>query len=213
MLTFFAVTALSALAYAQLLHEPPAAAVLAVAAIATLCGGGLSLGLAAVEARFPDRTSPRVRAARAVVTVVAVLACVELGLLAVGVPASLVPPWRWGALASSVNVGLGQLGSWTWPYPGSAQWARLAVLMLLVPATTVMALLFFWPARAGGPARRFLALAIAVALALCGMTNVPGHGWRVEGLLVLALVLTWLWLPTVRRTDAGRALLWTVPCA
>ncbi len=213
MLAFFAVTALSALAYAQLLHEPPAGDVLAVAAVATLCGGGVSLGLAAVESRLPDRTSPRARATRAVVTLVAVLIMLELGLLAVGVPVSLVPPWRWGALASSVNVGLGQLGSWTWPYPGSAQWARLSVLMLLVPTTTAMALLFFWPAHAGAPARRFLALAIAVALALCGMTNVPGHGWRVEGLLVLALVLTWLWLPNLRRADAGRALLWTVPCA
>jgi protein-glutamine gamma-glutamyltransferase len=213
MLTFFSVTALAALAYAQLLHEPPAGTALAVATVATVCGAGLSLGLAAVEARLPDRTSPRARATRAVLTLVVALVSVELGLLAVGVPASLVPPWRWGALASSVNVGLGQLGSWTWPYPGSAQWARLSVLMLLVPTTTVMALLFFWPARSGGSARRFLALVIAVGLALCGMTNVPGHGWRVEGLLVLALVLTWLWLPTLRRADAGRALLWIVPCA
>ena len=37
---------------------------------------------------------------RAAVIVAAALLGLELGLLAVGVPAHLVPPWRWGALAS-----------------------------------------------------------------------------------------------------------------
>jgi transglutaminase-like putative cysteine protease len=57
------------------------------------------------------------------------------------------------------------------------------------------------------------ALAIAVALALCGMANTPPGAWRAQGLLLLALVLAWLWLPTLRSGDAARALAWGVACA
>jgi transglutaminase-like putative cysteine protease len=210
LLTFFAVTSMSALAYAQLLHHPPAGAPFAVAAVATACGGALSRGLTAVGgAPFAGAA----RATRAAVILVTALLGLELGLLAVGVPARLVAPWHWVALARAVAGGLAQLGSWSWPYLGSARWARLSVLMLLVPATTLMALLFFWPARARGAARRLCALAIAVALALCGMTNAPGGAWRAQGLLLLLLVFAWLWLPTLRGFDANRALGWTAACA
>ncbi|HTY95590.1 MAG TPA: transglutaminaseTgpA domain-containing protein, partial [Solirubrobacteraceae bacterium] len=213
LVVFFAVTTLSALAYERLLHDPPAGVAFAVAGAATVCGVVLTFGLAAVERVRPAERSTRwVRAARAAIAVVAALVGIELGLLAVGVPVHLLAPWRWGALASAIEAGLGQLGAWNWPYLGSSHWARTAVLMLLVPATTVMALLFFWPARAGGPGRRLGGLAIAVGLALCGMTNSPGDGWRVEGLLLVPVVFAWLWLPTMRRPDAGRALRWTVAC-
>ncbi len=216
LLTFFAVTTASAIAYMRLLHHAPAPDAIGVAAVATACGGALSLGLAALGAERPPGTARlRADAARAAVVVVATLLGLELGLLAVGVPAHLVPPWRWATLANQVGGGLAQLGNWTWPYLGGARWARLSVLMLLVPTTTLMAVLFFWPVRAGARAagRRFCALAIAVALALCGMANAPGGAWRVQGLLLLLLVFAWLWLPTLRGLDAGRALGWTVACA
>jgi len=131
LLVFFVGTTMAALAYVQLLHEAPAGTALAVAAVATACGGALSLGLAAVgDARFYGTTPRRARTARAAVAVVVTLLALELGLLAVGVPLHLVAPWHWGALARAVNGGLGQLGSWIWPYTGSAQWARVSVLML-----------------------------------------------------------------------------------
>jgi transglutaminase-like putative cysteine protease len=205
---------LSALAYARLLHRPPAGAVVAVVAVATACGGVLSLALAPLGGERSAGTSRlRMRAARLAVAAVVALVALELGLLAIGVPAHLVAPWRWGKLASAVDGGLTQLGSWAWPYLGGARWARIAVLMLLVPATILMALLFFWPARAGTTARRICALAIGVAVALCGMANPPGGAWRAQGLLVLLLVFAWLWLPTLRGFDAVRALGWTVAYA
>ena len=214
LIVFFAVTTLSALAYERLLREPPAGTAVAVAAAATVCGAALALGMAAVgRVRPGERSRSRLRAARAAVAVVAALLGIELGLLAVGVPVRLLAPWHWGSLASAVEGGLGSLGAWNWPYLGTSHWARLGVLMLLVPATTAMALLFFWPARSGAAGRRLCGLAIAVALALCGMTNSPGGGWRVEGLLLVLVVFAWLWLPTMRRPDAGRALRWTVACA
>jgi transglutaminase-like putative cysteine protease len=214
LLTFFAVTAMAALAYARLLYHAPAGAALAVAAVATACGAALSLGLAKLGgARPADTMRLRARTARAAVIVAASLLGLELGLLAVGVPAHLVPPWRWGALASAVGGGLAQLGSWSWPYLGGAHWARLSVLMLLVPATTLMALLYFWPVRAGAGARRLYALAIAVALALCGMANTPPGAWRAQGLVLLLLVFAWLWLPTLHSSDAARAFAWSVACA
>jgi protein-glutamine gamma-glutamyltransferase len=212
--TFFVVTAMCALTYAGLLYHPATGAALAVAGIATACGGALWLALEALggaRRSWAARLPPR--ATRAAVTFVTTLVALELGLLAIGVPAHLIAPWHWGKLASSVNGGLGQLGRWTWPYLGNARWARIAVLMLLVPATTVMALLFFWPTRPGAGARRVGALAIAVALALCGMTNAPGGAWRAQGLLLLVLVFAWLWLPTLRGFDAVRAIGWTAACA
>ena len=214
LVVFFAVTTLSALAYERLLHDPPVGVAFAVAGAATACGAALTFGLGAVGRMQPEeQKGRRARAARDAVALLAALVGIALGLLAVGVPVHLLVPWHWGSLASDVERGLGPLGAWNWPYLGSSHWARLTVLMLLVPATTVMALLFFWPTRAGAAARRLCGLAIAVALALAGMTNSPGGGWRVEGLLLVAVVFAWLWSPTMRRLDAGRALRWTVACA
>lgn len=214
LLIFFAGTTMAALAYVHLLHEAPAEVAVAVAAVATACGGVLSLGLGAVgRARF-SRTDPRrARIARVAVVLVVTVLALELGLLAVGVPVHLIAPWHWGALGRAVDGGLGQLGAWVWPYTGGSEWARLSVLMLLVPTTTLMSLLFFWPAREGAGGRRFGALAIAVALALCGMSNTHGGGWREQGLLLAVLVFAWLWLPTLRSSELGRALSWTVACA
>ncbi len=214
LLIFFAGTTMAALAYVHLLHEAPAEVAVAMAAVATACGGVLSLGLGAVgRARF-SRTDPRrARIARVAVAVVVTVLALELGLLAVGVPVHLIAPWHWGALGRAVDGGLGQLGAWIWPYTGGSEWARLSVLMLLVPSTALMALLFFWPAREGAGGRRFGALAIAVALALCGMSNTHGGGWREQGLLLAVLVFAWLWLPTLRSSELGRALSWTVACA
>ncbi len=215
LVVFFAVTTLSALAYERLLHDPPVGVAFAVAAAATVCGAALSVraGGGRPDAsrrakwsacsggagrRCPGGGAARDRAGAA-------------RRRGTGAPArALALGLRWRA---AVEGGLGPLGAWNWPYLGSSHWARLTVLMLLVPATTVMALLFFWPTRAGAAARRLCGLAIAVALALCGMTNSPGGGWRVEGLLLVAVVFAWLWSPTMRRLDAGRALRWTVACA
>ena len=41
-----------------------------------------------------------------------------------------------------------------------------------------------------------------------GTVNVPPTHWTLDGAALLALVATWLWLPSVRRADAGRALAW-----
>ena len=169
LVVFFAVTTLSALAYERLLHDPPVGVAFAVAGAATACGAALTFGLGAVGRMQPEeQKGRRARAARDAVALLAALVGIALGLLAVGVPVHLLVPWHWGSLASDVERGLGPLGAWNWPYLGSSHWARLTVLMLLVPATTVMALLFFWPTRAGAAARRLCGLAIAVALALCG---------------------------------------------
>src|SRR5271166_5996412 len=80
LLTFFVATALAALAYQRLLFQAPVGPALAVAAVATVCGGALSLSLVAVGGVRTPETSPlRTRALRAVVTVVVVLLGLELG--------------------------------------------------------------------------------------------------------------------------------------
>ena len=211
LLTFFAATAMASLAYATLLRHPPAGRALAVAAAATAAGAALSLVGSLLASRGARRA--RARAASGVAIVLVTLCALALGLLAIGVPAHLVLPWHWGALAHALERGVAGLHDWRWPYLGGSRWARLSVLMLLVPATTLMALLYFWPAQARAGARRLIAFAIAVALALCGMANAPAGAWQAQGVLLVLLVFAWLWLPTLRTFDAGRALGWTLACA
>ncbi len=211
LLTFFAVTATASLAYATLLRHPPAGRALAVAAAATATGAALSLVGSLLASRGARRASARALGGVAIALVT--LLAIALGLLAIGVPAHLVLPWHWGALLHALEGGVAGLHDWRWPYLGGSRWARVSVLTLLVPATTLMALLCFWPAHARAGARRLMAFAIAVALAVCGMANAPAGAWRAQGVLLVLLVFAWLWLPTLRTFDAGRALGWTLACA
>ncbi len=157
LLTFFVASATASLAYATLLRHPPVLRVLALAAIATAYGAAIWLS---GERR---RSAPAVRVALPVLATVLALA---VGFLALGVPARLIAPWHWGALARALEGGLHGLRSWTWPYTGGGRWARIDVLLPLAPCLTLMALLYFWPASRHAAARRVYALAVAVAVAV-----------------------------------------------
>ncbi len=198
---FFALFAYASLQYATLLRAPPRGGVILLAAAAT--AGGVALCVAGAHGT---------RWVSTFAAAVSIALAVALGMLAVGVPAHLLVPSHWGALAHDVSRGVNGLGRWLWPYIGGRYWTRIAVLMLLVPACVIAAALYFWPSDRALAARRAGCIAIATSLVLAGAANSPTGAWRVQGVVLALLTFGLLWLPTVRGLDAARATAWLAVC-
>src|SRR5438876_294870 len=64
---------------------------------------------------------------------------------AAGIPASLLRPARWGALAHHIHGGFGSISTTLWPYSGRDAWTRTDILLGLVVAPFGAAVLAFWP--------------------------------------------------------------------
>ena len=200
---FFALSALAALQYGELLTRPPAGRLLAVAAIATGCGMVLSFGAGREGRTFAART---VVVAAALLVLLAALA---LALLALGVPAHLLAPDGWARLTAHIGRGAEGLGGWLWPYRGGARWPRLAVLAVVPVALLSASALSFWPGhRQAG--RRRLALAIVLALYVAGAANTPQPEPGLRGAVLLGSLAAWLWAPGGDRVGAARAARWLI---
>jgi hypothetical protein len=182
---FFAFAEYASLQYATLLLHAPAGRVLGAAAIATACGGVLSLGLGRLR-------RPLWAAGGAALALVVALAA---SLLTLGIPAHLL--LHWGALGDDLSRGLQGLEGWLWPFRGEQRWPRLAVLALLPPSLLLAAGLCFWPSQWRRAARELLALALLLALTLAGVVNQHEPAWHVQGLALALLVIAWLWLPAL----------------
>ncbi|MFL5780594.1 MAG: transglutaminaseTgpA domain-containing protein [Thermoleophilaceae bacterium] len=189
-LAFAALAWVAAVEWQGLIDAPPTARTVGVVAIAAAGGAGLAL---APRAPLPARLRPVLYAA--IVVVAAIAAC-----LAAGLPAKLLQPARWDTLGDGLDRGLTGAATTVWPYPGSDSWVRLT-LMLAIPAVVVSAMaLAFWPRRsatAGGLARA-LALVLLVALYAVPATMSDAGKPVARGLLLLALIAVWLWLPRLR---------------
>ncbi|HEX9481756.1 MAG TPA: transglutaminase-like domain-containing protein, partial [Solirubrobacteraceae bacterium] len=198
-LAFFALAAFASFAYGELLLHPPAARLLALAAIATAGCATLAAGRADGRPALPAAARP-----------VAVVATLLLSLLALGVPAHLLAPSGWGRLVRHVGDGVDGLGAWLWPYRGGARWSRLAVL-LVVPFVLIAAgALCFWPGTTGGRVRRTAAAAMLVGLFLTGAANTPQSEPGLRGLVLLFLIAFWLWAPRGGQGGALRAARWLI---
>jgi protein-glutamine gamma-glutamyltransferase len=194
---FAGLTGLAAWRYAAIETGPPTARIVAVAASAVVAAAALML----------------LRPAAARVLVLAALFIVAL--LAAGVPAGLLRPARWGVLAHHVHGGLQSLRTTMWPYSGRDGWTRVDILLGLVTAPLGAAALGFWPAASAGPAaalryriRQFLALVVLLVVYLIGVLDSGAGSITAEGLLLLALVVAWLWLPGLKRPRVTAALAW-----
>lgn len=197
LLAFSALALLAALRFAALLAHPPTLRVLGVVAAAAACGAALA-ATRAVPRRLGLATAARVA--------IIVLAA-YLSLRAAGAPARLLWPWRWGSLAEAVSHGLNALDG-LWPYRGELAQARLA-MMLALPTTLIpAAALAFWPGARRAPARRVGALALLLGLYLTAASNESQVGWRVQGILLLALLCLWGWAWRPRPADYPRAMAW-----
>jgi protein-glutamine gamma-glutamyltransferase len=194
---FAGLTALAALRYAAIETSPPTARIVAVAASAVAASAALML----------------LRPAAARLLVLAALFVVAL--LAAGVPVGLLRPARWGALAHHVNGGLQPLGTTLWPYSGRDGWTRVDILLALVAVPMGAAALGFWPIASAHKAaatryriRQVLALVLLLGLYVVGVLDSSAGSITAEGLLLLALVVAWLWLPGLSRRRVTAALAW-----
>jgi hypothetical protein len=205
---FAGLSALAAYRYAAIETRPPIARVAAVAASAVAAAGALML------LRARDADDRRAQAGAAAARLLALAALFVVALLAAGVPLGLLRPARWGALSHHLQGGLRSLGTTLWPYSGRDGWTRVDVLLGLV-AIPLAAALGFWPVASGHKAaalrhriRQVLALVLLLGLYVVGLLDSSRGSITAEGLLLLALVVAWLWLPGLRLRRVTAALAW-----
>ncbi len=190
---FAPMCALAALSWAELIREPPAGRIVALAALAVACG--LVLALTA-------RLEPDGRTEARIVRVVTVAVCLVLGPVAAGIPAQLLAPGGWEQLAAGLTSGVDGLPA-RWPYGGSDFWVRETVL-LAIPVMTIPAAAFaLWPPADGPGGREAAAVrrvgALMLLLSLIGFAGSE----RIlsdplgRGALLLGAIVLWLFLPRV----------------
>ena len=194
---FAGLTGLAAWRYAAIETAPPTVRIVAMAASAVVAAAGLML----------------LRPAPARLFVLAALFVVAL--LLAGVPGGLLRPARWGALAHDVNGGFQSLGTTLWPYSGRDGWTRVDILLGLVSGALGAAALGFWPAARGRRAaalryhfRQLLALVLLIVVYVIGVLDSSAGSFAIEGLLLLALIVAWLWLPGLRPRRVTAAAAW-----
>jgi len=165
--------------------------------------------------RARDADDRRARAGAAATRLLVLAALFVIAVLAAGVPLGLLRPARWGALSHHVNGGLRSFGTTLWPYSGRDGWTRVDILLGLVAIPLGAAALGFWPTASGHWAaalrhriRQVLALVLLLGLYVVGVLDSGGGSITAEGLLLLALVVAWLWLPGLRRRRVAPALAW-----
>jgi protein-glutamine gamma-glutamyltransferase len=179
--------------WVSLVEGPPAGRV--VLAVAAIVGGAVLL-VAIGRARLPRLTT----GALAALTTVAATA---LALAAVGLSLALLWPGGWDELGTNINRGLsGLAGDVDYPYKGANEWSRLAILAAAPLALGLAAALAFWPA----PDRTASRLRVGALVAILALyaTAVAVHAQEaplLRGVVLLALVAAWLWLPVLRRGD------------
>jgi protein-glutamine gamma-glutamyltransferase len=186
LITFGALAAYAGASWVALVSEPPRGRT----ALAVLVGMGAAAALAWLAGR-----SSRL-AARGGALVVAILA-VAVASVAMGLPARLLAPPNWGELGSQLGGALRGLGALAYPYRGSAEWSRLVILLGLPVSLGLAAALAFWPARRATPLLRTAALVVLVATYGVGATVSPPGAPLLHGLVLLALLAAWLWLPGI----------------
>jgi transglutaminase-like putative cysteine protease len=194
-LAFFAFAAFVAHEYATLLTQPPAGRLLAAAAVAAAGGAAIAL-------------SARAGRAAPLIAGLATVLALALGLIAIGVPARLLAPWRWAALERDLHQGYVGLSGWLWPYRGGERWSQVTVLALVPVVLTFAAALRFWPAARGASFRSAAALLALVALFVTGAANQVQPAWRFQGAALTLLAAAWLWLPGLPAAQLGRAGRW-----
>jgi transglutaminase-like putative cysteine protease len=199
LVAFAALAAFAAGHWGSLVANPPALRVaLAVATAATVAVVLSALGADPAAGRLRHVATHLIAAAAAVTGG-------ALGFVAIGLPARLLAPGRFGELSESLDAGLAGIRTVDWPYSGPDEWVRLAILLAVPLALTVAAALAFWPARSRRARAGLRAAALVVLLALYGMPvteHDPGAP-LLRGLLLLALVAGWAWLPRLRPREAA----------
>jgi protein-glutamine gamma-glutamyltransferase len=186
---FAAFALFGAIFWFELVAAPPDNALIATVGAATACAAVLAL---------LDR-SPLPRPAVSGLAALAVLAALAAGLVACGVEARLLLPGNWDELATLIDRSLLGVQTVDWPYDGPDAWVRTTILLGAPPLLTAAAACAFWPAppEARAPLRATALVALIALYAIAVTTQDPGSPILL-GLLLLALIAGWLWLPRRR---------------
>ena len=133
-----------------------------------------------------------------------VLVTIALAFMAAGVPAELLRPGNWDALASGIERGISALPGARVPYRGIDNWTRIVIPLGGTMLTVLAALTAFWPRRAttGFP---FAALVLLVTLYAVPAVALDFDGEFLRGALLAVLVVAFLRLERLRLTEAGAA--------
>ncbi|MEA2480871.1 MAG: protein-glutamine gamma-glutamyltransferase [Thermoleophilaceae bacterium] len=185
LVAFAALGGYAAAYWASFVTAAPGGRVFAVVAIAVLLGAAL-IGL--------DR-APLPRPAVHLLAAALTLAALGFALVAMGLPAGLLKPARWDELGTLLDRGVSGLRTVTWPYGGGDPVVSLVVLLAIPPALIAAAALAFWPVRSR-PGFEPVALVLLVALYGVAITDQSFDGEIGRGLVLLALIAAWLWLPS-----------------
>jgi transglutaminase-like putative cysteine protease len=185
LLAFGALAAFAAAQWVSLVADPPLAGALLVA----LASCGTAAALASLGAGM------RRIGAWALAAVVAA-AALGAGVLALGLSPGLLMPGGWSELGDGIGQGLNGLADADYPYSGQNPWVRRAILLALPLALALAAVLAFWPGR-----RRHAGGALVLLLCTYGVavTVNPPAAPLLWGVVLLALVAAWLWLPAIER--------------
>ncbi|MGH7513663.1 MAG: transglutaminase domain-containing protein, partial [Gemmatimonadales bacterium] len=152
----------------------------------------IGIGAAAALTRLAGRSSKL--AARGGALAVAIVA-VAVASVTMGLPARLLAPPNWGELGGELGGALRGLGALAYPYRGDAEWSRLVILLGLPVSLGLAAALAFWPARRAARFLRVAALVVLMVTYGVGATVSPPGAPLLHGLVLLALLAAWLWLP------------------
>lgn len=189
---FAALVAFCAGHWVGLVAGPPTLRTATVVAIVTATAAALiALGRSALPAP-----------ARHLAALMVVLLGGATALVAMGLPARLLPPGAWDELGLELDRGLSGIRTVDWPYGGDEEWIRLVILLGAPLFLTLAAALTFWPVRRGAGVLRVLGLIALLAVYGTAVTEHDRGAPLLRGLALFLLVAAWLWLPRLRPRDA-----------
>jgi protein-glutamine gamma-glutamyltransferase len=180
--------------WASFVVHAPAGRVVGVLAVAC------ALGAVLIVLGRTSLPRPAVHAAALLATLVAL----GLALVTIGLDAGLLKPARWDDLGALLDRGFEGLRRVSWPYGGPDGFVRLTVLLAVPPVLVLSAALAFWPVRRR-PGFDTVALVLLVAFYAVAITDQKFGGDIGRGLVLLALIAAWLWLPHLGRRGAPAA--------
>jgi protein-glutamine gamma-glutamyltransferase len=203
LVVFAALGLFGAAHWVSFVQGPPVGRTILAVLIAT---GGAALLVLLGAASFRGRSLPQAA------IVPAALACgvatIALGLVAIGLPLRLLTPSHWSHLFDGLDQGMTGVQTVDWPYDGADVWVRLTVLMGAPFLLGLAATLAFFPARRAAEVLRAAGLVVLLVLYGVPVTEHDPGAPLLRGLVLLALVASWLWLPRLaaREAAAGAAL-------
>jgi transglutaminase-like putative cysteine protease len=188
---FVGLAGLGSAYWASFVADAPSGRVAGVLAIATVFA---ALLIALGRLSLP-------RGAAHALAALAALVALAMGMVAIGLDASLLEPARWDDFGGLVQRGLDGLSTVSWPYDGPDRFVRLTILLAIPPVLVLAAALAFWPVRRQ-PGLDSVALALLIAFYTVAITDQQFGGELGLGVLLLVLVAAWLWLPQLGRRGA-----------